>query len=162
MESINNQIKALFLLYACSADLFHYRLPSSAHINHYQNKCANTPLNVFFSNRTRSICCVTGRIILHLTRLKRNARRCLLSSFSTHHFCLSHPTQHCRWRLPLPTRSCSIPLDVERSECDFSKGVGPRPGARGWACSEGSSKRFHLHCNVPEGCHGPRREAALS
>lgn len=32
MESINNQIKALFLLYECTADLFHYGLPSSTHI----------------------------------------------------------------------------------------------------------------------------------
>lgn len=41
MESINNQIKALFLHYECTADLFHYGLPSSTHIKHNQNTSVN-------------------------------------------------------------------------------------------------------------------------
>lgn len=160
MESINNQIKALFLLYECTADLFHYGLPSSTHIKHNQNRSANWIHNSGFPRCPFSVSQVRA-FAFSVSRMKA---RCLLSSFSSHHFCLSHPTQRClRQCLPqhVHRNSHTHCLDVEESEYDFSKGVGPRPEVHGWACSEGSSQRFH-HSNVPEGQHGPEQEAAMS
>lgn len=162
MESINNQIKALFLLYECTADLFHYGLPSSTHIKHNQNRSANRTKLWLHNFMLSQMPFLVSQVRAFASRMKASRR--LLSLFSSHHFCLSHPTQRClRQCLPQHVRrnSSTHCLSVEQSEYDFSKGVGPRPEVRGWACSEGSSQRFH-HSNVPEGQHGPEREAAMS
>lgn len=64
MESINNQIKALFLLYECTADLFHYGLPSSTHIKHNQNRSANrTKLWLHNTCFPRCLFGVTGKSV---------------------------------------------------------------------------------------------------